>query len=60
MSEKTPKTPDALIDEVRKTRRKLVAEHGGLQGWVKYLQERQKERPERVVSPPKRTHKLPT
>jgi hypothetical protein len=30
---------DPSIDEVRETRARLVREHGGLRGWVAYLQE---------------------
>ena len=48
-------SPDALIDEVRRTRRRLVAEHGGLKGWVRYLQQCQDHYPERVIPTPKRT-----
>lgn len=40
-------TPDPLIDEVRETRARLVREHGGLRGWVAYLQEQQRMRPEK-------------
>jgi hypothetical protein len=40
---------DPLIDDVRETRERLVREHGGLVGWVRYLQELEKEHPERVV-----------
>jgi hypothetical protein len=39
--------PDPLIDEVRETRARLVREHGGLRGWVEYLQEQQQKRPEK-------------
>jgi len=53
MSGKTDTKPDALIDEVRQTRRRLVAEHGGLSGWVKYLQQQQQKHPERVLARPK-------
>ncbi len=38
---------DPLIDEVRETRARLVREHGGLRGWVAYLQEQQRKRPEK-------------
>jgi hypothetical protein len=50
-----PKTTirDPLIDEVRETRARLVREHGGLRGWVAYLQEQQRNRPERPQSKPK-------
>lgn len=51
MKEKTPETPDALIEEVRETRRRLVAEHGGLHGWGKHLQNQQNQHPEKVISP---------
>ena len=53
MSKKTTETPDALIDEVMETRRRLVAKNGGLRGWAKYLRDRQKEHPEKVVPSPK-------
>ena len=45
-----PKTVmcDPLIDEVRETRARLVREHGGLRGWVAYLQEQQRKRPGNV------------
>jgi hypothetical protein len=50
-----PKTAmhDPLIDEVRETRASLVREHGGLRGWVAYLQEQQRNRPKRPQSKPK-------
>jgi uncharacterized short protein YbdD (DUF466 family) len=41
---------DPLIDEVRETRERLVREHGGLAGWAKYLQELQKQHPEKLVA----------
>ena len=59
MNEEVTESPDALIDEVRETRRRLVAKHGGLRGWVKYLRDRQKEHPPKVVPSPKRVGKLP-
>jgi hypothetical protein len=43
---------DPLIDEVRQTRERLVREHGGLAGWAKYLQELQKQHPEKLVPRP--------
>ena len=45
----TPKShpPDPLIDQVRETRARLVREHGGLRGWVRHLQELQRQRPEK-------------
>lgn len=51
-----PKTVmrDPLIDEVRETRARLVREHGGLRGWVVYLQEQQQKRPKSPQSKPKR------
>jgi hypothetical protein len=39
--------PDPLIDEVRETQARLVREHGGLRGWVAYLQEQQRKHPEK-------------
>ena len=42
--------PDPLIDEVRQTRARLVSEHGGLRGWVAYLQEQQRKRPKKPQS----------
>jgi hypothetical protein len=44
--------PDPLIDQVRETRAKLVQEHGGLRGWVAYLQEQQRKRLENARRPP--------
>ncbi len=46
-------TPDPLIDEVRETRARLVREHGGLRGWVAYLQEQQRIRLEKPQRRPK-------
>jgi hypothetical protein len=49
-----PQTPprDPLIDEVRETRERLLREHGGLAGWVRYLQELQRQHPEKLVTRP--------
>lgn len=49
MDRPTSLPPDPLIDQVRETRARLVREHGGLRGWVVYLQEQQRKRAE--VSP---------
>ena len=49
MSESDRRTPDPLIDEVRKTRQRLVEEHGGLRGWVEYLQELERQDPPKRV-----------
>lgn len=59
MNKKSTETPDALIDQVREVRRRLVAKHGGLRQWVKHLQDRQKEHPGELLSSPKRVGKLP-
>ena len=59
MNEKPTETPDALINDVREARRRLVAKHGGLRGWVKYLRDRQKKHPEKVVPAPKQAGNLP-
>lgn len=45
--------PDPLIDEVRETRARLVREHGGLRGWVAYLQEQQRNRSKKSRTSPK-------
>ena len=45
--------PDPLIDEVRNTRDRLVREHGGLRGWVAYLQEQQRKRRKKPQPSPK-------
>ena len=51
MVEKRPPRPDdPLIDDVRKTRQRLVEEHGGLQGWLDHLRELQQQHPEKLVS----------
>ena len=44
---------DPTVDDVRRTRERLVREHGGLRGWVTHLQEVQAQHPERVVARPK-------
>ena len=47
---KTPPLPDnPLIDDVRKTRQRLVEEHGGLQGWLDHLRELQQQHPGKVL-----------
>jgi hypothetical protein len=48
--------PDPLINEVRETRARLVREHGGLHGWVAYLQEQQRKRPEKPRQPSKKSN----
>ncbi len=40
---------DPIVEELHKIREELLAEHGGLEGLVKYLREIQAEMPERVV-----------
>ncbi len=50
--QKRPKS-DALFDHVRETRRRLVREHGNLQGWVKHLQQLQSQHPEKLAFRPK-------
>jgi hypothetical protein len=40
---------DPIVEELHKIREELLAEHGGLEGLVKYLREIQSEMPERVV-----------
>lgn len=50
MNEQKTERSDPLIDQVRETRQRLVREHGGLHGWVKYLQQLQSEHPEKLVS----------
>lgn len=30
--------PDPIVDQSRKVREKLIAEHGGFDGWVEHLQ----------------------
>ena len=52
-------TGDPLVDEVRRRRRELVAQHGGLQGWGAYLRKCQQEHPEKVIPAPKRVHTPP-
>ena len=58
MKEKNAETRDALIDDVRERRRRLVNEHDGLQGWVQYLRDCQKEHPEKVIPSRKRVSKI--
>ena len=55
MNQRERQTSDPLIDQVRQTRQRLVGEHGGLRGWVEYLQQLQKQHPEKLVSRPKQT-----
>jgi hypothetical protein len=40
---------DPIVEELHKIRKEMLAEHGGLEGLVKHLQERQIETPQRVV-----------
>jgi len=40
---------DPIVEELHKIREEMLAEHGGLEGLVKYLREIQAEMPERVV-----------
>jgi hypothetical protein len=40
---------DPIIEELHKIREAMLAEHGGLEGLVKHLQEMQAETPQRVV-----------
>jgi hypothetical protein len=46
---------DPLIDEVREVRQHLVGQHGGLKGWVKHLQELQRQNPPKKTFRPKST-----
>jgi hypothetical protein len=41
-----------VVAEVRRIRQRLVEGHGGLREWVRYLQDRQKERPGKAPSSP--------
>ncbi len=41
---------DPIVEELHKIREEMLAEHGGLEGLVKYLRKIQAEMPERVVS----------
>jgi hypothetical protein len=43
---------DPLIDEIRATRQRLVRQYGGLEGWVRHLQEEQKKHPEKIRAAP--------
>jgi hypothetical protein len=40
---------DPIVEELHKIREEMLAEHGGLEGLVKHLQEMQAETPQRVV-----------
>lgn len=40
---------DPIVEELHKIRKEMLAEHGGLEGLVKHLQEMQAETPQRVV-----------
>lgn len=42
---------DPIIQEVRSTREKLVAENGGLEGLLKYLRSREASHLERTSTP---------
>ena len=53
MTEEKEHVLDPLIDEVRRTRERLVREHGGLRGWFEHLRELQKEHAGKVIPPPK-------
>ncbi len=46
---------DPLIDEVRENRRRLVRQHGGLNGWVTHLRHEQSKHPEKLVRHDTRT-----
>ena len=50
MSDTGERGSDPLVDEVRRTRQRLIAEHGGLHGWVEHLKEQQERHPEKLVS----------
>jgi hypothetical protein len=56
MKKSSKALPDPLIDAIRRTRERLVKEHGGIRGWGKYLQEQQRKHPptKRVRSSPAR------
>ena len=49
MTDRQAPPRDPLIDEVREARERLVREHGGLVGWVRYLRGLQREHPENLV-----------
>ena len=55
MKKKETRTSDALVDQVRQTRERLVREHGGLRGWVEYLRELQRTHRKKLVSRRKET-----
>ena len=40
---------DPIVEELHKIREEMLAEHGGLEGLVKHLQEVQAETPQRIV-----------
>jgi len=55
VEKKQPRPADPLIDDVRKTRHRLVQEHGGLEGWLEHLRALQQEHPEKLISRGKHT-----
>lgn len=40
---------DPIVEEVRKNREKLLEEHGGLENFLEYIQEREQKRTEHLV-----------
>jgi hypothetical protein len=49
MKTRTKPPADPLIDDVRRTRERLVRKHGGLRGWAEHLRQLQKGHPEKVI-----------
>jgi hypothetical protein len=51
---------DVIVEEVRRVRHELVKKHGGLDGWIRHLQELDRKRGRRSYqrSPGKRSAKV--
>ena len=45
---------DPIVEEVHKIREKLLEEHGGMEGYMRHIQELQAELKDRIVRRPPR------
>lgn len=51
---------DPVVHEIHKIREELLAQYGGLDGYMKHIEELQQEFKERIVSREPRTPVVPT
>ena len=60
MTERKDDAPyrDPLLEQVRQTRQDLVRKHGGLRGWVEYLQQLQRQSGAKLVTFQPKTLKI--